>query len=231
MDQHDFSAPLKRVTEGITSYINQQIRYNKVLLANKMGEASSYLILFSILMVFASFILFFLSFAFVWWYSIHFGDHFEGYLILAAFYLLLGILVYLFRNTLIFNPLRKLGGQMLFSKEEASDEKILKAFGNKESLEKELLQLKMEVVKQEAGLKSEIEHLGEAYSLSNISSRLMKNLYDSFVTTKNIASISYLLVQKLRDYSSKKKTKKKKKNKKSAASAKPPKADSPESDS
>ncbi len=213
MDQFDFAAPIKNAVDGIKEFVSQQIQYNKLLIAKKMGEISSFFVLFSILLVLASFVFLFSSFAFVWWFSINYGDHFIGYLILAGFYLVIGVLLFVFRNQVIFGPLRKMSGEIFFAKEHTSDPDMIKAFESKEKLDATLLALKTDIEDQEIRLKDDIEKIGTDFSIKNLTGQLLRNVYDTLVTTENIARISFMLVQKFRGFTTKKKGKKKRKKK------------------
>ena len=65
MERGDFSIPLTHALEGIKSYFLQQLTYNKLLLSKKMTEISARLVLFILIIGLGSFILLFLSFAFI----------------------------------------------------------------------------------------------------------------------------------------------------------------------
>jgi len=74
-----------------------------------------------LLLVFFFFL--FISLAFVFWYETAFGSRLQGYLIAALFYLIVGVIIYLFRKKLFLNPM--IGGltDTAFEAEDLLDKK------------------------------------------------------------------------------------------------------------
>lgn len=212
MDEVDFKVPLKEAVEGIKGYVGQQLRFHKMLLAKHTGDLSAYFVLFAILLFIGAFTCLFLSFAFVGWYSDRYSSPFAGYLILAGFYLLLSILLFVFRDRFIFNPLRKLITGIFFSGDNYFDLGNKEGFSSKEDLDHQIQWVKEDLIKREASLKATIDKLGLDYSLSSMASRFIKNTYKTLMTTKNVARLSFFLVQKLMAMGGKPKKKKAAKN-------------------
>jgi hypothetical protein len=196
MEKEDFGAPLRNAVEGIKLYVAQQVAYNKLLLSKKMTELSARMVLFLLILGISGFVLLFLSFAFASWYEYHYGELYVGYLILAGIYLLLALVIYIFRKELIFNPIRKITGGILFS--EATEKDVAEAFSSVENLNLQIVKAREKLKKEEEELKADIDALGEFYSLSNIFQQFTKNAFNTFITTSNIARATYLLVQKLK---------------------------------
>lgn len=208
MDEVDFKAPLNDAVEGIKGYVGQQLRFHKLLLAKHTGDLSAYFVLFAILLFIGAFMCLFLSFAFVGWYSERYGNLYAGYLILAGFYFLLSLILFIFRDKFIFNPLRKLIAGVFFSSDNYFDLGSKGGFSSKEKLDQKIMWIKEDLIKRESALKATIEKLGNEYSISNMAGRLIKNTYDTVMTTKNIARLSFFLVQKLMAMGGKAKKKK-----------------------
>lgn len=196
MEKEDFGAPLRNTVEGIKLYVAQQVAYNKLLLSKKMTELSARMVLFLLILGISGFILLFLSFAFANWYEYHYGELFVGYLILVAFYLLLVLVIYFFRKELIFNPIRKITGGILFSESDEKD--VAEAFKSVENLNLQIVKARERLQKEEEDLKADIDALSEFYSLSNIFQQFTKNAFSTFLTTSNIARVTFFLVQKLK---------------------------------
>jgi len=207
MEHTDFGGPLKETLESLRVYIDQQIDYNKLLLGKKLGEMFSYITLFLLLGFLATLVLIFLSFGIVYWLadSKYISTHF-AFLIVALFYILLALLIYLLRERMIFGPIRKLMGGILYDDEsEENDETI--QFSTSELLNHKIQKSKAELKKQENVLKEQLEGLGEAYTFTSISQRMLKNAYQSIMTTSNIARFTYMMVQRLKGGSKKNKRK------------------------
>lgn len=196
MENEDLSRVLVEALEGIKAYFIQQITYNKLLLSKKMTALSAKLILYVILLFVGSFILLFLSFAFANWYAVRFGEIYFGYLILSAFYLLLGIVLLVFRKPLFFQPLRKQIGDMFFSDDDDSGID-LNTFTSASNLDIEIQKAQVALELKEEALKEHFDEVGRQYSLPNLVEHFVKNAVQSIATVANIAKISYKLVRKL----------------------------------
>ncbi|MCF6341750.1 MAG: hypothetical protein L3J31_02970 [Bacteroidales bacterium] len=199
--------PLKETFEGLRVYVDRQIKYNKLLLGKKLGELFAHLALSVILGFLATLVLIFLSFAFVWWFSGNgYGETYVGFLLVTLFYALLGFVVFLSRNRLIYGPVRKLLGNVLYEEDDAAHEAI--HFSSLTLLNHKIQKSKENLEQQEEILKKHFAGLGEAYTFTSISQRMLKNAYQSVMTTSNVARFTYLLVKRLKG--SKKKNPKKK---------------------
>jgi len=196
MEKEEFSGVLTEALDGIRSYILQQLTYNKLVLSKKMTELSSQLILYTLLLFSGSFMLLFLSFAFADWYATKYGDAFVGYLILAGFYLLIGIVVYLLRKPLFVKPIRRVMGNMFFSDEDESDISS-NTFISETNLDIQIQKALVEVEMEEEALKMKFQDVGKLYSLPNLVEHFVKNAVQSVATITNVAKFSYKLVQKL----------------------------------
>lgn len=201
MEKENINAPLLSALEEIKSYFAQQITYNKLLLSKRMYEMSAGIFLFVILSGIGALALLSLSLAFVYWYAFYFGRNtYEGFLILAAFYAVTGTLVIIFRQQWIYNPLRKMMGDILFSEEESDDAKGIKPdiFRSKEDLHAAIEKAHDDLKQQENDLKVVFDQLSKQYTLKNITQYLAKSAYSSFVSTANIAKASFFLISMLK---------------------------------
>lgn len=196
MENIDLGTPLKETIEGLRKYIDQLIGYNKLVFVKKMGEISSYLTLLITLGFLSSLVLIFLSFGFVWWYSgTNPGERYIGFLIVAGFYVFIAILVYLLREKLIFKPINKALGNVMFS--DVEDKHKNEVFESAEMFDAKIKNAKERLLHKEQELNELVENLGEQYTFKNIGKQLLQNAYNSIVTTSNIAKLAFNLVQGL----------------------------------
>lgn len=206
MENDNLGTPLKETLEELKAYIENQVKYNKLVITRRAGELSSYLFLLVLLLGFAGFVLLFLSFAFAGW----FGEITKlgigaGYLVMAGFYALLGVLVYAFRKPLIFNPARKLLGKILFGDENSSDDSDI--FKSEKSLSKEIKKAHDKLTKQKEILNQKINELSLSLTFTNIAHQFVGKAYSSVMTTSNIAKFTYKLVKKIKWFTERKKRK------------------------
>ena len=213
MEYDDMGIPLKETIEEFKLFIEKEIKYNKLVWTKRMGELSSYLLLLVLLLAFGSFVLLFISFAFAGW----FGDITAlgigtGYIVVAAFYALLGFLVFIYRQKLIFNPSRKILGRILFDDDESINTTY--TFKSKKALSKHIKKEYVELTEQKEKLNNKINEFGNSITFTNIAHQIIGHAYDSLLTTTNIAKFAFNMVKKIKWFAEKGKRKETKKQKK-----------------
>jgi len=209
MESKNLDDSLKEALASLQHYVDLQVRYNKLLLAKRMGEVSSIFVLFMLLLGIFSFAALFLTFAFVDWFAANYSSRTVGNLIVFAFYLLFALLLFILREPLIFSPIRK-----LFTKIFANDDEMgeySKGFKSKQAITLQLKNYREMLHDEEAELKERFEEVGSIFTLSNIIQNVGKSFYKTFVTTSNVAKITYSLVNKIKNNMARKKNQKSKK--------------------
>jgi len=190
--------------ESLKSYIDIQVKYNKLVLTQKLGDITSYFALLFIVTALAGGLLLFLSFAFVYWFAKTTDlDVYIGYLIIAGFYLVLIGLIINYKERLLFSPIRNLLGSILFENE--MQRSAVNSFKNKETVTKMIKELDHQIHQHQEVLTSKFQVLQESLTLANISQQLFQNIYSKVVTSGNVARIAFLLIKRLKQKSSKKK--------------------------
>ena len=82
----------------LTSYLEARLDLGKAIMLEKMSKIGTYFLsVMSGVIVIASFLLL-IAFAFSFWYGSALGSIHVGFLISAGFYILVGILLFLFRR-------------------------------------------------------------------------------------------------------------------------------------
>lgn len=204
MDNIDLSTPLKESLEGLRKYIDHLVNYNKLVFTKKIGEVSSYLTLFIALGFLSTLTLIFLSFGFVWWFSDGKTEEmYIGFLIVASVYALIGVLIYIFREGLVFKPIRKALGNVIFA--DVDSTKKNEVFESSEMLDAKINNSKESLKIQEKELTAMIDGLGETYTIKNVGKHFLQSIYKSVVTTTNITKLAFTLVQSLQKKKRKKK--------------------------
>ena len=195
MESNRLEDSLKDTLAGLQYYVDLQVKYNKLLFAKKTGEFSSFFITFLLLTGIFSFALLFLSFAFVEWYTAHYGDRLTGRLIVGVFYLVVGLIVFLFRKSLIKKPVRRFLGMMLSTE---TDEDGISVFKTKATLNKSIHKYKKAIKTQEKDLKDKFDKLGSDFSFPKIIQNAARATYQSFMTAKNMARLSYFIMNSIK---------------------------------
>ena len=92
------------LTENVKDYVNLRIDLAKLILTEKIARLASFFLISVIFFILAMFLLLFLSLSFVFWFE-GIGPGWLGALIVAAFYILGGVLIYVKRHQFFINPL------------------------------------------------------------------------------------------------------------------------------
>lgn len=96
-------------------YVETQIELLKVQAAEKLSKLLSGIIAYLVLAVFLVFFLLFASAGLAWVISAWIGKTYAGFLIVGGFYLLLGLIIFKSKETLLRKPLRDAIVRQLFS--------------------------------------------------------------------------------------------------------------------
>jgi uncharacterized membrane protein YqjE len=92
------------LTENVKDYVNLRIDLAKLILTEKIARLASFFLIAVIFFILAMFLLLFLSLSFVFWFEVV-GPAWLGALIIAAVYILGGVLIYVKRHQFFINPL------------------------------------------------------------------------------------------------------------------------------
>ena len=208
MEYDNLGQPIKDAIEELKGYVEIQITYNKLVFTRKAGELSSYILLLVILLAIGGLILLFLSFAFAGWFSdiTNLGIG-MGYLVVSGFYFIIGAIIYIYRKKLIFNPTRRIFGNIFFGDDIDSDKPNQFSFDSDESSIKNIKVVHEELIKRQETLNQKINVVGDSLTFSNITHQLFDKAYSTFVTTSNMAKLAFSIINKLRKLSGRKKTK------------------------
>jgi len=117
MESNRISDNISTITENVRDYVNLRIDYVKLLLTEKIAKLASFFLVSIIFFILAMFLILFISFAFVFWFGEEVGPMFAGALIIVAFYILIGLLIYGFRYKLFINPVVKHLAKILIEEE------------------------------------------------------------------------------------------------------------------
>lgn len=194
MENTELGSSLRNSFYSLQKYVDLQIKLNKIIITKKMSEILSLIALFIILIMLSGFAVLFLSFAFVYWYAENGGKDYQGYLIVAAAYILISLILYVFRNQIIFNPLRHLFGNILFRDEELGANKI--PFESKEEVNQLIIKYKNELNRETEILKDNIDELGDQLTVNNIIVSIGRSLYNTYMTSTNVAKVAFYLFNK-----------------------------------
>jgi hypothetical protein len=117
MDQEKIEKNISKTIEGLKQYVNLKAELYSLIVIERTTKILARVIVLLILTMLMFFFLLFISFAFVHWFGATTGSNMIGYLIVAAFYLILGLMIYLMKKQLFLDPLLR-GISSIFNEEE-----------------------------------------------------------------------------------------------------------------
>jgi hypothetical protein len=106
--QPSLSELINRLFEQVKVYFNLRVGYLRLYIAEYLIKFFSSLVLWMVIFLFLFFVLVFGSFAFAYWFGEMTGRWSVGFLIIAGFYVLLAVIIFLLRRVLIVKPFTKL---------------------------------------------------------------------------------------------------------------------------
>ncbi len=127
MDTEKFQKTLDKTFENVKSYVSLQTELFRIILFEKVAKGLTSLFTLIIIVFILFFVMLFLSLAFVNWYEETGGLATHGYLMVAIFYMIVGIIIFLCSKRLFLNPMIRGFAETALEEEDDS----LK-YGNKE---------------------------------------------------------------------------------------------------
>jgi len=118
MESQKLSDNFNEISENVKAYIRVRTDLLKLMLTEKLSLIISSLLISIILFMVFLFISLFVSIAFIFWFRDHAGPMYVGALIVAGFYVLVGIIVFLMRNTIFIDPLVSQISKILLEEED-----------------------------------------------------------------------------------------------------------------
>jgi hypothetical protein len=105
MEPKTISENFSELSGNVRDYVNLKVDLLKITITEKLASIMSLFLVSVIFFILFLFIMMFLSLAFIFWYRDHIGSGSAGALIVAGFYILLALTVFLLRKKLFINPL------------------------------------------------------------------------------------------------------------------------------
>ncbi len=205
MEHENLGTPIKEAIEEFKIYVEDLITYNKLVFVRGASELSSLLVLLVVLFGLSGFVLLFFSFAFAGWFAditnLSIGT---GYLLVAVFYSIVFIIVYKYRKRLIFNPSRKLFGDIFFG-DDITDNAF--KFDTEEDHTENIKKVHEKLTQSKESLNTKVKDLEENLTFARIFQEIIARAYSSIVTTSNIAKFAFTIIRSFKGLSKKKKRK------------------------
>jgi len=116
------SDEFKEVKEEFEDYINRRVDLVKLDVAENLSRFLSGMIIKTVLSFLLFFVLLFVSMGFAFWLGHQFESQSYGFLVVGGFYILVGLLFWVFRRAIIAKPVIKSFVQLFFPERSNYDE-------------------------------------------------------------------------------------------------------------
>lgn len=204
MEQHEIKESLKTTLDEVKKYFDLQLEYNKVLTRKKITEITGKLILSIMLLGVFVVVTLFLSLAFVNWYATEIGSRAVAFLIVALVYLFLALLLFAFKEVLIFSSLRK----FFFKNFSSIDEKEFfagRTYADAKSAEKYIGYLEKQNRRQEHILQDKLKDVEEQLNWVNITKNAVSSFFQSVSAFTTVFKAAYKFGRRISEKRRKKK--------------------------
>lgn len=121
MESKKLSDNFNEMSENVKAYIQLKTDILKISLTEKLSLITSALLLSVIFFILFLLITMFISMAFIFWFRDHAGPLYVGAIIVAGFYLIVGVIVFFLRNRLFVDPLVSKISQILLEEDDDED--------------------------------------------------------------------------------------------------------------
>ena len=170
--------PANQLPTQIKKYINVRIDIVSLHLSKKLYQGVSTLTLSAILSFALLFFLFFGSYSFIMWYADYYGNASTAAFIVAGFYLLVALIVYAFRKSLIYKPLKKsFFARMDFK--EFHKESMVGPINSDEDFAREMQKVEEQIEEIDRELDYLSEDIKDYYSFEAIKNRFVEQLFEN----------------------------------------------------
>ena len=118
MEAQKISENFSELADNVRKYIQLRIDLLKLNILEKLSKLVSYLVITVIFFLLFLFFILFISMGFIFWFRDRQGPEWIGSLIVAGFYVMIGVLIYFFRFRLFINPVVTRLSKIIFEDED-----------------------------------------------------------------------------------------------------------------
>jgi hypothetical protein len=187
MTSEDFARPIRQLSAGVVNYINLRINHVSLIIGKRMAELTTTIVTVTILAGIATMVLLMLTLAFVSWYGSTVGSYTHGLLIVSAFYIVAGLIIFLSREKLISDPVvRLLNKRKMFTDIKELGENI--PVNSLDDLEKRIELMKLQLQHSELLMEQNLQDVSENLKPSRIISSILDQTFSSTAVTGKIVS-------------------------------------------
>jgi hypothetical protein len=187
MTSEEFARPVRQLSAGVVNYINLRINHVSLIIGKRMAELTTTIVTVTILAGFATMVVLMLTLAFVSWYGSTVGSYTHGLLIVSAFYIVAGLIIFFSREKLISDPVvRLMNKRKMFTDIKELGENI--PVNSLDDLEKRIELMKLQLQHSELLMEQNLQDVSENLKPSRIISSILDQTFSSTAVTGKIVS-------------------------------------------
>lgn len=169
-----FGTEIGKLTADFKSYLNLRLNIIGLMLSKHIANLASFLLTAVIISALAGLVILMLSFAFVLWYGSSYGAYYQGFLILALVYTLLGLVIYWGRKRFFIDPIsKKVNGKMSVNDFLKGTQILL---SEDLTIDEHIRNLDREADQYERDMKDNFEEFTDQLHPANIAKKLLGNM-------------------------------------------------------
>jgi hypothetical protein len=181
--------PLKEIASEARNYVNLRVAQISLSFSKVFARLNAVIVLAVVLLGLASMVMVMLSFAFVFWYGSKVGTYYHGFLIMALFYVLSGLLAYGFRQRLFIDPVIR--SMMHRINQDLASEGLFPKVRNIQELETQLELISLKLKQSERHMETKFAEMGESLNPANLTKQFIGSLLSS--STVVISLLDFVL--------------------------------------
>jgi ABC-type multidrug transport system fused ATPase/permease subunit len=167
--------PTNQSVDTLKNYINLKIDVILLRISKKMSNAAAYMVFAFIMGFIALFISLFLSLSLSTWLAVVLNMPGMGNLIVSLIYIILAVIIYIFREQMILGPVKRVMTSSMDFSEMHNGSSIAKG----EDIEESIIRTKQELLDSEAAIDQNIEDIKLYYSFEQMKNRFIQSIYEN----------------------------------------------------
>ena len=167
--------PSNQTVDTIKNYINLKIDLILLRISKKMSNAAAYLVFAFVMGFIALFISLFLSLSLATWLANVLNMPGMGNLIVSLIYIILAIILYIFREQMILGPVKR----VMTSSMDFSDMHNGSSIARGEDIEESIIRTTQELADSETAIDQNIEDIKRYYSFEQMKNRFIQSIYEN----------------------------------------------------
>ena len=192
-----FETEIGNLTNDLKTYLNIRLNIIGLILSKHIANLASFLLTAAIITALAGLVILMLSFAFVFWYGANIGTYYQGFLILALVYTLIGWIIYWGRKRFFIDPIvKKVNEKIVVNDFILGTQTGLQP---QMSIEEQILSLSREADQCEEDMKDDFDAFTDQLHPINLAKRLMSNILTNPTMLVSLLNIAIKLLRKNKD--------------------------------